>query len=262
MTRHVERFFLGGRSTNALSGVLCGLLSLPACSQRTTDSSADDSTGGDAPTYPDLPPEADLGADAVVCGEPDDSFGMDEEVVGLTGCHIFLGSLHLTAQVTDFSPLASLRVIGGQLGTGAFNRGLETLEGLQRLESVGALMFSNDGIRDLSGIRNLREVEGDLNLSWLENLDRLDGLERLQTTGRVIIQDNALVDLDGLSGLESVDGDLHILFNEELTSVEGLAKLKRVSGDLWIQGNPKVPKAQIDALIERIEIGGTVRMDW
>jgi hypothetical protein len=43
--------------------------------------------------------------------------------------------------------------------------------------------------------------------------------------------------------------------------VEGLASLKRVAGDVEIGGNPKVPRAQIDALTSRIEIGGQLIVD-
>jgi len=208
-------------------------------------------------------PLPDLGSDAVVCGEPGDRVGTDESVAALAGCNIYRGdAISLSSAVTDLSPLASLRVIEGSLESPGFNADLETLEGLEQLQSVGEFTFSRDGLRRVSGVSNLYEVKGHFKLFSLANLTDLDGLENLQSTGTLDVMINpVLTNIDGLSGLQRVDGDLRIEGNPELMELDGLKRLERVTGDLYIQGNPKVPSSEIDRLLERVAVDGEIHVD-
>jgi len=208
-------------------------------------------------------PLPDLGQDAIVCGEPGDRAGTDESVAALGGCQIYRGdAISLSSAVTDLSPLASLRVIEGSLESPGFNHDLESLEGLGQLQSAGAFTFSRDGLRSMSGVPHLREVKGYFKLLNLPNLTDLDGLENLQFTGRLDLMLNpVLIDIDGLSSLRRVDGDLYIDGNPELTGIDGLMALERVTGDLYIRGNPKVPTSQIDAFLSRVTVDGEVHLD-
>ena len=235
-------------------GLFCG----PACGSRVDAPMAESSSSSSA-TPPALP---DLGSEAVVCGESGDQAGNDDEVATLAGCQIYRGSLSLGRSVTSLSPLASLRILEGRLSTPGHNSDLETLDGLEQLQSVGELVFSRDGLRVMSGVPNLREVKGAFKLFGLTNLTDLDGLENLEFTGRFEVSFNAaLVDFDGLSGLQRVEGDLYIDGNPELTGLDGLVALEHVTGDLYIRENPKVPKSQIDALLSRVRIDGEVHVD-
>jgi hypothetical protein len=176
--------------------------------------------------------------EAVVCGEPDVFVWSDEEVANLGGCEIYRGSIGF-GQFTNRAPLASLRVIEGSIGAGGYDLTVENLDGLERLESVGEFRFLGDGLRDLSGVRNLQRVDGFLRLDSLPNLPSLKGLENLRVVG----------------GMMSMGG------NPMLESLDGLAGLERVEGDLHITGNTLVPAAEVDALLARIEVGGKVIRD-
>ena len=261
MTSHFSRFVsLRGRAVALCLACLGpGLLGLPACGSRvhalTAENSSESSGGPPAP----LP---DLGSDVVVCGEPGDSAGTDGALAALAGCHIYRGSLSLGAAVTDLSPLASLRMVDGSVSSPGYNSDLETLEGLEQLQSVGEFSFFGDGLGGTSGVRNLREVKGAFRLTRLPNLTDLNGLENLRSTGTIEVSFNGvLVDIDGLSGLQRVDGDLYIDGNPELTGIGGLMALERVTGDLSIRENPKVPTSEIDALLSRVAVDGEIHVD-
>jgi hypothetical protein len=234
------------------------LLALPACGSRVEPHTADsaESSGARPPSLPDL------GSDAVVCGKPEDRAENDESLAALAGCHVYRGSLSLSTAVADLSPLASLRTVEGSLSSPGYNSDLETLEGLEQLQSVGEFSFFGDGLASMSGVRNLFEVRGPFRLTRLRNLSDLDGLENLRSTGTLEVSFNGvLVDIDGLSGLQRVDGDLYIDGNPELTRVDGLMALEHVTGDLYIRENPKVPMSQIDALLSRVTVDGEVYLE-
>mgnify|MGYP000173614111 CR=1 FL=1 len=236
-----------------------GLLGLLACGPK-ADAPLAESSSESSGAQP--PASLDLGSDAVVCGEPGDRAGSDESFAALAGCEVYRGSLSLDHPGPDLSPLASLRILEGALTTTGFNYELETLEGLEQLQSVGEFRFSNDGLRSMSGVRSLREVEGFCYLSGLSSLADLDGLENLRSAGGLEVSFNSmLVDIDGLSGLQRVEGDLRIDGNPELTGVDGLSALEHVTGDLYIRENPKVPLSQIDALLSRVTVDGQVYLE-
>ena len=235
-----------------------GLLALPACGPVVDTCLDEASTESSEPSVP-LP---DLGSNPVICGEPGDHAGNDETVAALAGCEVYRGSLVLGWPATDLSPLGSLRIIDGSLSTPGFGHELETLDGLEQLQSVGEFSFYHDGLRGMSGVPNLREVAGFFQLYGLPNLTDLDGLENLQSTGTFNVFFNpSLVDIDGLSDLRHVDGDLYIDANPELTSIGGLMALEHVTGDLYIRENPKVPTCQIDALLARVTVDGEVHLE-
>jgi hypothetical protein len=171
----------------------------------------------------------------VTCGQPGDIVSKDEEFAALEGCEIYRGTV-ISRHTVDLTLLSSLRVIRGKLTAGGYNSGRETLDGLERLEIVGDFDFLGDGLRDLSAVGNLREVQQSV---------RLDSL-------------NHLTDLRGLENLRVVGGRMSISYNHALTSIAALSSLERVGGDLVIQGNPELPLAAIEELLERLEVGGEV----
>jgi hypothetical protein len=62
--------------------------------------------------------------------------------------------------------------------------------------------------------------------------------------------------LCGLQNLETVDGDLSIHLNSNLTSIAALTSLRSVTGTLVVTSNDKVPQSEVDALFERVAVGG------
>ena len=265
MTCHRHRIDDGRpeATASACIGLCLGLLGLVACGDRAIapdgeGGSTADSGSSDAPSPPDL------GPDAVVCGEPGDVAATDEDIALLEGCQVFQGLVDLWyPNVTDLSPLASLRVIREGLSSGSNNLHLETLDGLERLEWVGKFSFNADGVRDFSGVENLRDVEDYFGINGMPNLADLHGLEQLRAVGgKLSLSGNAeLTNLDGLSGLEWVGGELYISGNDKLASLDGLAALQEVSGDVTIRLNPQLSPAELDAFVNRIEIGGDVRLE-
>jgi hypothetical protein len=201
-----------------------GLLFVVACGEKVA-----------TPTGADLS-EPDLGPDAVVCGSPDDVMRSDDDAAALEGCQIYEGRIRVNGFITDDAPLASLRVVRGSIATSGYDMSVEAIEGFDNVEWVGELHFLGDGLRELSGVANLRKVGGLLRLDSQQSLTSLDGLERLQIVG----------------------GSFSIAGNSNLTSLDGLAALERVNGDLSIRDNPKLPREEIDALVARVEVGGEV----
>lgn len=247
------------------------LLLMGACGDRSIAVTDDDGSASSSGTSnasssgtSDMPGPPDLGPDAVVCGEPGEYAATDEDIAQLAGCEIYQGRIvTLYPQVTDLSPLASLRIIREDLAGGGGNVDLETLDGLAQLEWVGSFHFSQDGLRDLSALGNLAGIDDYFEFLALPNLTNCNGLEQLRSVGgnfRLVVNEE-LTSLDGLSGLEWIGGELYIEDNEKLASLDGLSGLMQVDGDVTIKLNPLLAPADIDAFVSRIEIGGEVHLD-
>lgn len=124
----------------------------------------------------------------------------------------------------------------------------------------GTLSFENYFPTTLpASVQTLERIDGRLNFFRPFNLTNLRGLDRLRVVGgEVFIRlDNAdkLSSLDGLGSLREV-GELLIEDNGGLTSLSGLAALETVRGDLSIRENRALPKAEVDALLARVRVGG------
>ena len=118
--------------------------------------------------------------------------------------------------------------------------------------------FSATALSDISGLRNLEHL-GQLNVSYtpLRNLEGLGGL-RVITDNLSIGRLPTLTSLEGLGQLQAIGGNLLIFGNEHLTSLRGLSGLCRVGGNVQITDNPMLPQSEIDAFLDRIEVGGEV----
>jgi hypothetical protein len=132
-------------------------------------------------------------------------------------------------------PLSCLERITGDLiiqGTP-----LETLEGLEKLRSVGQAVYitDNSALRTLDGFPGLPlqgSVSIDLN-PQLVDLGPLKGVTNLR--GRLALSENGLPDYSDLSALASIDGDLWL--GEMLPSdLSDLANLRSVGGELRLAG--------------------------
>jgi hypothetical protein len=170
----------------------------------------------------------------------------------LAGCEEVSGNL--TIEVfpgTDLRPLASLRTVGGQLfiGDRSSTRDveeylglveagwLESFDGLQALERVGALALVNFAASDLSELSSLRSVNaaapenrtraGYLVFQGARNLVNLQGLERVGGVESLMLLDlPALESLDGLTVSYRFD-NIMIQGAPRLTDLEALAPLER-----------------------------------
>lgn len=98
--------------------------------------------------------------------------------------------------------------------------------------------FQEDSVTlllDLAALKNVRKVEGNIN----------------------IFRSPGFVTLHGLENLEVVDGSLYIHLNPNLESLRALGKLHTVTEALHIQYNDKVPLADLEWLRPRVTVGGT-----
>lgn len=118
------------------------------------------------------------------------------------------------ADITDLSPLNSIRKINGTLN-------IHCLDNLSRLE----------------GLANLEEVGQDVDINGFATKN-IDGLQSLTKVGRDLeISIRDLENVDGLSNLKEIDGSLSILFNYALTSISFLHNLEHVGFEIRIWNN-------------------------
>jgi hypothetical protein len=93
---------------------------------------------------------------------------------------------------------------------------------------------SVSGLMDLEALKNVRRIEGFLN----------------------VFRSPGFLTLHGLENLEVVEGNLAIHLNENLMTIAALGKLRSVTGYLYIGGNNKLPQAEVEALGARVAVGG------
>jgi hypothetical protein len=157
-------------------------------------------------------------------------------------CSSIAGDLFIRG-VSDLSPLEQVRSITGALWI-QNTTALDSLSGLERLESVELLMLSNNqSLGDVSALSRLREagslifarnpalhsLEGMAGLVELHHLTALNngltslaGLENLLRVERVTISRNAeLVDIGALNGVAETES-IHIDHNPRLSAQFGL----------------------------------------
>ena len=164
-----------------------------------------------------------------------------------------------------------------------FNDRLESLAGLEGLESVGAglgpadappplptpaakaahvveglLIFENKALRSLKGLENLASVSGGLALVRNESLASLTDMPHLvEIEGSVDIWFNdALQSLEGLHHLVRVRDFLEVSGNGVLRSIDGLRGIGHVGADLIISNNALLPQSEVWAFAERMVAEG------
>lgn len=170
------------------------------------------------------------------------------DIEALAGCEEITGSLNiLTFEGADLAPLASLRAVGEALFLGAQQDErvsddpdvqqadndqyqalqdagyLESLHGLESLESVGRLLLTSILVEDLSELASLSRIRTGIVVRSSQKLRSLTGLEAADTTPLVWLAEcGALESLDGLQ----FDGSAHSVYLERvpaLTNIDALA---------------------------------------
>lgn len=197
------------------------------------------------------------------------------ELDALEGCTTIDG--HLVIQPIfhpDLRPLHRLNAVRGELGLGATNTFssltwtedearlasvtvesgfVHSLEGLDRLETVGSLSLNELAVTSLEPLAQLRQLThyGTLSITGCdaitdlgplsqaagiqrlivitENLTSLDGLQIGDRLVSLALSGPQLADIDALSSLRVVDGDLGIS-DTALRDLAPLARLEQVGG--------------------------------
>ncbi len=155
----------------------------------------------------------------------------------------------------DFFTFAALGCSGvtGMLTTTDV-QGLESLDGLERLTSVGYLDLSYNEFSDISGLSNLTSLGGvfiDTN-PFLGDLSPLGGVASMPAG--VIIQNTPIHTL-GLTSLNEAGG-LFIRGDDNLTSLSGLEQLTTVDGALVLEGD----FADLEGLANLTSIAGNLKI--
>ncbi len=121
---------------------------------------------------------------------------------------------------------------------------IRQLSGLRKIQELdGDLVIRlNRDLQSLSGLSALRRISGELNIQSNGQLQNLNGLEALSYVGSqaMVLSNPALSNLDGLRNLRQINGSLYLRKNPSLSSMSGLGNLQVLAGDLVISENPSL----------------------
>lgn len=97
-------------------------------------------------------------------------------------------------------------------------------------------------IVDLSGLNNINQINGSLDIFYNADLVDLLGLSNLAYVGLSLSIDNndALVDLEGLENLNTINGQLTVKSNEGLISLSGLENITSIDNSIYVSSNPSL----------------------
>jgi hypothetical protein len=184
-----------------------------------------------------------------------DQAGLDE----LAGCEEITGNLEIApVEGASLAPLASLRRVGGTLELGSVSwllagpelssddiaeaerygelvqRGwLDSLEGLEKLQSVAGLALLGVSAPDLHALRALENigpsewygtVSGSLVVASAQNLRDLSGLENARGIGRIEVRGTQLESLDGLNVGDSAQS-IALVASPRLRDIDALGSI-------------------------------------
>ncbi len=220
-----------------------------------SNTAADTDTGEAAIPCPPIDPHIkyELDADGVY----DTVVTTQGELAILAGCTDIAGSLQITGDITDLTPLASLRRIVGSLYIDGIGMAPEllSLAGLEGLESVRSVELDNLQITSLEPFAGLTTLPGALKLHHLTQLESLAGLHNLTHVGGPlrITEAYQLGDLKPLAGLTDLPDELMIADLPALTSLEGLHHIVHLGGRLSIDNCSQL--ADLDGLrgLQRVD---------
>jgi hypothetical protein len=188
---------------------------------------------------------ADGGSNSAVCpnGIHDGSLYLetDQHVRALQGCKRIRGDLTVSSEsLSNLRGLESLTTVEGALQIGPTWSGeivgadtqfdkFNSLDGLENLRSVGALLLNSLGVKDLTPLARL-ESAARVEIVHLDGLEDLSGLERLRWQTARIAQNSRLRSLSGLrvperASLLELSDDLLLGSISELSSLSALDKL-------------------------------------
>ncbi len=126
-----------------------------------------------------------------------------------------------------------------------------TIEGDVKIGDFEPPYYSTD-IIDLSGLSNVTQINGSLNLFYNSVLPDMAGLSNLIYIGGAVTIDNndALIDLSGLDNIVEINGTLTVKSNEHLINLLGLGNVELVEDNLYVSTNPSLTSfAGLESLI-------------
>jgi hypothetical protein len=165
----------------------------------------------------------------------------EQDVLALKGCKRITGNLSVSSEsLSNLRGLEALATVEGALQIGPTWTGeivgadtqfdkFKSLDGLENLRSVGALLLNSLGISSLAPLAHL-EAAGRVELVHLDGLQDLSGLEKLRWQSMRIAQNSRLRSLSGLriperASLLELSDDLLLGSTAELSELRELDKL-------------------------------------
>jgi hypothetical protein len=155
----------------------------------------------------------------------------------------------------DLSALSSLRVVSERLYISSTT--IETLDGLEGLEVAGHVTLAASRIRDVDGLRNLREANG-LHMRGGTMLENVDGLSNIKQLDSLFIYYGhpSLESIDGFRNLESIGGLLldWCPLDGDLSAFSGLTSLQSAHiGWPFVESTSSEREWEYCPLIETLE---------
>lgn len=125
---------------------------------------------------------------------------------------------------------------------GSNNSNIRHLNSIQNSNIIkGDLSIINTDFKDLSFLKTITEIQGNLDIYENMDLTSLKGLSNLKKVGGYVsIISNGNKTLEGLESLETIGGYLTINNNEILENLDGLINLKSIGDSLMIRNNFKL----------------------
>jgi len=164
------------------------------------------------------------------------------EITNLHGLHALKSSFEIIIKETP--NLQSLSGLENLQSSSIFvleSTGISTMEGLNNLDIVMAIFViqNNDQLVDLTGLDDLKEVHS-LDILNNQKLVNLAGLNILETLYSLSVTDNpSFVNLTGMPSLRKLDW-LYAGFNESLVDFTGLEQIDGMNNDLFVVNNPNL----------------------
>lgn len=161
---------------------------------------------------------------------------------GLNNLDSINGSFTLqSTAIKDLEDLENLKSIGGRLSI-IENPNLESLTALSNISLNGGLgIIANNSLKDLKGLEHITSIkELTISGSFLNSLSGLDNLKIID--GFFIFWSTGISDLLALSNLESISGGFvfNAHDNPELKNFNGLEKLHTIGETFQINANVSV----------------------
>jgi len=162
-------------------------------------------------------------------------------------------------ELNNLQGFSNLKKVGGNMTLSFVQSSLSGLENLT--EVLGDLQITSCNIEDLEGLNSLKYVGDFLNISFNPNLLSLSGLQSLDSLpARLDVTDNnRLNNLEGLNNLRFIGEKLDIENNPRLQSLNGLDSLQYVGGYLGITNNDSLINMQ--GLIGLDSVGAQLLID-
>lgn len=136
---------------------------------------------------------------------------------------------------------------------------IRQLTGLNNLREINGnlIVRLNRDLTNLSGLNNLTRISGELNIQSNGQLVNLSGLNRLTYIGSqaMILSNPGMTSLTGLNSLTTINGTFYLKKNPSLASVSDLGQLRTINGDLSISENPSL--TSLDGLNRLGSLGTT-----